>query len=188
MLQRPCEPSRLFGDGGLDRSGNRRDQGRFCRRAQVQGGTHFLSKDLLRRFRRFYGFDGTVQLRSSQGCSGSSASKNGPPFTSIGNPNPAEAVPRGDLGGDGSSLRSRRRRDVRSEYSGPNANRPIGRASGPGANRVHSHRAPAQRDALRVRTRRCWAEFVWHALSVCPTIIALWLTCDQRSNSRLTGC
>src|SRR6516164_6765832 len=41
---------------------------------------------------------------------------------------------------------------ARSEYNGPTANCPIGRASGPGANRVHGHRAPA-RLAVPRRTR-----------------------------------
>jgi len=63
---------------------------------------------------------------------------------SIGNPNPTEAVPRANLGRDGSNLQSKRRGDPRSEYSGPSATRPIGRASGSGTNRVHSHRAPTQ--------------------------------------------
>jgi hypothetical protein len=34
----PYEPLPLFGDGGLDRSGDGRDQGQFRSRAQVQGG------------------------------------------------------------------------------------------------------------------------------------------------------
>ena len=78
-LHHPCELLPLFGDGGLDRSGNRLDQGRFCRRAQVQGGTHFLSKDFLRRFYRLNGSVGCslhggrrsgVSAEGSVGCYG----------------------------------------------------------------------------------------------------------------------
>jgi len=53
----PYEPLPLFGDGGPDRSGDRRDQGQFRSRAQVQGDTHFVSKHV---FRCFYSFGGTV--------------------------------------------------------------------------------------------------------------------------------
>ena len=89
--------------------------------------------------------------------SGSLANKKGRAFTSIGNPNLSEAVPCASLGRDGSNLRSRRRGDPRSEYSGPSANRPIDRASGLGANRVHSRRAPARTAVPRqVRSRRAW--------------------------------
>jgi len=64
---------------------------------------------------------------------------------------------RANLSRDGSNLRSRGRGDPRSEHSGPSANSPIGRASGSGANRVHSHRAPAQRRVphLTRSRRRC---------------------------------
>ena len=85
------------------------------------------------------------QLRSSWGAAQDRwRAKKDAPFTHIGNPNVTEAVPRANLSRDGSNLRSRRRGDRRSEYSGPSANRPIGRASGPGANPVHSRHAPAQ--------------------------------------------
>src|SRR6516165_5886256 len=53
---RPCELLPLFDDGGLDRSGDRRNQGQFRSRAQVQGGTHFVSKY----FFCFYSFGDTV--------------------------------------------------------------------------------------------------------------------------------
>jgi len=56
-LQHPCELLPLFGDGGMDRSGNRLHQGRFCGRAQVQGATHFVRKHFCR---RFYSLGGAV--------------------------------------------------------------------------------------------------------------------------------
>src|SRR6516225_3256161 len=56
-ITHPYELLRRFGDGGMDHSGNRRNQCRFCRRGQVQGGTHFLCKHS---FRRFYRLDVTV--------------------------------------------------------------------------------------------------------------------------------
>jgi hypothetical protein len=56
-LQHPGRVLPLFSDGGLDRIGDRRDQGHPCSRAEVQFGAHFLSKDFLR---RFYCLNGTV--------------------------------------------------------------------------------------------------------------------------------
>jgi len=155
-LHQPCELLPLFGDSGMDRNGYRRDQGRFCRRGQVQGGTHFLSKDILR---RFYRLNGTVSSGLHGHRSGSLRARKDAPFTSIANPNPTEAVPRVNLGRDGSNLHSRRRGDLRSEYSGPSANHPIGRASGSGANRVHSHRLPARSEVPhRTRSPPSWAK------------------------------
>ena len=64
-------------------------------------------------------------------------------FARYGLPQPPGGA-RSNLSRDGSNLRPRRHGDPRSEYSGPSGNIPIGRASGSGANRVHSRHAPAR--------------------------------------------
>jgi hypothetical protein len=51
---------------------------------------------------------------------------------------PSRRRDRANLNSIGSSLRSSRRGDPRSEYSGPSANTPKGPATGAGANRVRS--------------------------------------------------
>jgi hypothetical protein len=75
--------------------------------------------------------------------------REGTPIPSIDNSNPTKAVLRANLGRDNTSLRpSRRTDDLHKELNHPIANCPIGRASGSGATRVHSHRAPARTAAL----------------------------------------
>jgi hypothetical protein len=123
-LRHPCELLRLFGDGGLDRSGNRRDQGYFA--AELRPKLPPISSEKI------------FSAASIASTARSVAVFKDTPVTSI------EAVVRANLGRDGSNLRSKRLGGPRPEYSGPSANRSIGRASGPGANRVHSRRAPAQ--------------------------------------------
>ena len=70
--------------------------------------------------------------------------REGAPVASIDNSNPTKAVLRANLGMDSTSLRPSRRTDDLKERNHPIANWPIGRASGSGANRVHSRRAPAR--------------------------------------------
>jgi hypothetical protein len=87
--------------------------------------------------------------------------RNSAPVSTIDNPNPTKAALPANLGSDSTSLRSRRREDPRSEYSGPIANCPIGRASESGANRVHSRRVPARSAVPHQAQSRCaWAQAV----------------------------
>jgi hypothetical protein len=64
---------------------------------------------------------------------------------------PSRRRDRANLNSIGSSLRSSRRGDPRSEYSGPSANTPKGPATGAGANRVRSPGPLARRKARRQR-------------------------------------
>ena len=154
-LHHPCELLPLFGDGDLDRSGNRRNQGYFCGRAQAQGGTHFLSEDFLRRFYRLNGAIGCRLHRAPLRIVGQrertrlSLSLVPPP-----SPRPGylsiwvAIVPARAPGVVGTPV---------SECSRPTANCPIGRASGSGANRVHSHRVPARTTVgHQARSRPTW--------------------------------
>jgi len=147
----------LFGDSGLDGGGYFYDQRHLCCRAEVQSGAHLLG---IHYFRGFYRLSGAV------GCGPHGAPlgivderRKGGPVASIDNPNPTEAGHRANLGRGRTTPRPGRRNcnHLRLERSHPTANCPIGHASGSGANRVHSHRAPARPAvAHQVRSRRAW--------------------------------
>ena len=130
-ITHPYELLRRFGDGGMDHSGNRRNQCRFCRRGQVQGGTHFLCKHS---FRRFYRLDGTV----SRGLHGVAAL--GGRFMDYPNHRLELASLRKDVR---ALCRGRDGKRALSEHSA-NANTPSGPASGGDANPSRMRGQPAR--------------------------------------------
>ena len=140
-LQYPCGLLSLFGDSGLDGGCDFYDQGHLCGRAKIQGGAHLLSKHY---FRGFYRLGGAVRS-SRRAARIVGERRKGAPVASIDDPNPTKAVLRANLDTDCTIQRPNRRTDdLHTERNHPTANCPIGHASGSGANRVHSHRAPAR--------------------------------------------
>jgi hypothetical protein len=150
-LQHPCEPLPLFGDSGLDRSADRCDQGHFCRRAQVQGGTHLLRKHYFRGFYRLGGAVGCGLHDAPPGIVGER--RKDAPAASINNPDPTKERHRTNIDWDSTTPRPSRRTDRRQDRICPNAVCPSGRATRAGASPSRSFRQPARRAVGQRRVR-----------------------------------
>jgi hypothetical protein len=79
--------------------------------------------------------------------------------TSLAMDYPSPQRGRANLSRDGSNLRSRRRGDPRSEYSGPSANNRICRGSGSGATRVHANTHQLMSGAAKMRSEGTSSRF-----------------------------